>query len=443
MKRPEYIQAWEEGSGRDIRYSNTLQVDLLYVAKKLYVAGNEYIIRLAIPMHLLGKMAQHLMAILVVLASVSVALLATSSYISNRQITARVQKEQGLQEERIAQRTYEIELLHRLANMLAACKSIGEAQDVVADLIPRILGDINGSVAIMRSSRNLLEVKLDWGQPWPAAHTYAPEECWSLRKGKFHLTNDDFHCISCSHMSAVGNDQTMCIPLTAHGNTIGMLHLYFGAPDISVDQHTRQLAFTVAEHLGLALANLNMQEKLRFQALSDPLTGLYNRRHFEEQLDLALLNSERDGKEMALLMLDLDHFKRFNDNFGHDAGDYVLKTISNLLVDNAGSEDVVCRLGGEELAIILPNTSHEQALTYSQVICEKVRELHLEMKGLSLGRLGISIGIAISPSDSSDAEHLVKSADIALYDAKEQGRDRAVLYASSVEKKKQAQLSSV
>lgn len=441
--RPEFNQAWEEGYGKSIRYSETQQVDLLYVAKKLYVSGNEYVIRLSLPMHLLGKMAQHLMAILVVLAIVSIALLATSSFISNRQINARVQKEQGLQEERIAQRTYEIELLHRLANMLAACKSISEAQDVVADLIPRILGDINGSVAIMRSSRNLLEVKLDWGQPWPAAHAYAPEECWSLRKGKFHLTNDDFHCISCAHMSAVGDDQTMCIPLTAHGSTIGMLHLYFGEPNVSVDKHTRQLAFTVAEHLGLALANLNMQDKLRFQAVSDPLTGLYNRRHFEEQLDMALLNAEREGVEMSLLMLDLDHFKRFNDNFGHDAGDYVLKTISNLLVEHASSDDIVCRLGGEELAIIVPNTDAEQALTYAKNICVKVRELHLEMKGLSLGRLGVSIGVAQAPTDSNDAEQLIKCADIALYDAKEQGRDRAINYADSLEQKKKAQLTSV
>ncbi len=441
--RPEYIEAWNNGTGSDIRYSQTLQVDLLYVAQKLYLSGNEYIIRLAVPMHLLGAMEIQLMGILIVLAVVSVALLATSSYISNRQIAARVLKEQELQEERIQQRTYEIELLHRLANMLAACKSIGEAQDVVEDIIPRILGDINGSVAIMRSSRNQLEVKLDWGQPWLAARTYAPEECWSLRKGKFHLTNDDFHCIPCAHMSAVGDDQTMCIPLTAHGNTIGMLHLYFGDRDTKVTQHTRQLAFTVAEHLGLALANLNMQEKLRFQAVSDPLTGLFNRRHFEEQLDLALLNSDRDQQKVSLLMLDLDHFKRFNDNFGHDAGDYVLKTISTLLLDNAASSDVVCRLGGEELAIILPATNGERALTYANQICEKVRDLHLETKGLSLGRLGISIGVASFPGDTVDAEQLVKFADVALYDAKEQGRDRAVLYSSSVEKKKLAQLESV
>ncbi|MGF1740430.1 sensor domain-containing diguanylate cyclase [Vibrio profundum] len=199
------------------------------------------------------------------------------------------------------------------------------------DIIPRLLGDLNGCVAIMRESRNQMEVQLDWGGEWPANKMYAPHECWALRKGKHHLSHDLYHYLPCAHMAGQDKGQTLCVPLTAHGNTVGMFHIHFDNGEEFVSGETKQLALTIAEHLGLALANLSLQEKLRAQALSDPLTGLYNRRYFEEAMDSAWLHAEKYQKPLSIIMLDLDHFKRFNDNFGHDAGDYVLKEVSSLL----------------------------------------------------------------------------------------------------------------
>ncbi|GAL37453.1 hypothetical protein JCM19240_1389 [Vibrio maritimus] len=220
----------------------------------------------------------------------------------------------------------------------------------------------------------------------------------------------------------------MCIPLTAHGNTIGIMHLYFGQGEIEVDEITMQLAYSVAEHLGLALANLSLQEKLRSQALSDPLTGLYNRRFFEQKLTEHVNNSATSTESLSLLMLDLDHFKRFNDNFGHDAGDYVLKEISAMLKRTVSDDEIACRLGGEELAVILPHSDMDDATEYADNIVTQIRTMHLEHKGLSLGQLSVSIGVSTYPEPSSDIEGLVKMADKALYMAKEQGRDRVVNY---------------
>jgi diguanylate cyclase (GGDEF)-like protein len=131
---------------------------------------------------------------------------------------------------------------------------------------------------------------------------------------------------------------------------------------------------------------------------------------------------------MSLLMLDLDHFKRFNDNFGHDAGDYVLKEISALLKRTVSEDETACRLGGEELAVILPHCDMASATDYAQNIVDQIRALHLEHKGLSLGQLSVSIGVATYPEPASDIEVLVKMADKALYLAKDQGRDRVVNY---------------
>ncbi|MEG3223195.1 sensor domain-containing diguanylate cyclase [Vibrio gigantis] len=426
--RPEFQQALKAGLGSDVRFSTVTSVDRIYYSHKETINGNSFVIVISSPMHQLKQMNFQLMGILVGMVLLSLSFLIGTSYVSNRQIVHRVEEEQKKQDERIRQRTHEIELMHRLANMLAACNNMVEAQQIVSDILPRILGNVNGSVSLMRASRNQLITQLDWGEAWPGSASFAPEECWSLRKGRAHQSNDDFHSLTCGHMHEMENNQTLCIPLTAHGNTIGIMHLYFGVGDINIDPITEQLAFSVSEHLGLALANLSLQEKLRSQALSDPLTGLFNRRFFEQKLEEHSMNSATSEQPLSLLMLDLDHFKRFNDNFGHDAGDFVLKEISALLKQSVSEDEIACRLGGEELAVLLPHYTMQQATEFGQTLCDAVRSMHLEHKGLSLGQLGVSIGVATYPKPASDTESLVKMADNALYMAKDMGRSRVVNY---------------
>lgn len=426
--RPDFQQALETGEGSDVRFSTVTSTDRIYYSKKESINGNDFVIVLSSPMYHLKQMTFELMTILAIMVILSIGFLVGTSYLSNRRINLRVEEEQTKQDERIRQRTNEIELMHRLANMLAACNNMVEAQKIVSDVLPRILGNVNGSVSLMRASRNQLVTQLDWGEEWPGSRSFAPDECWSLRKGRVYQSNDEFHTLSCEHMENVGDNQTLCIPLTAHGNTIGIMHLYFGSSEIEIDEITEQLAFSVAEHLGLALANLSLQEKLRSQALSDPLTGLFNRRFFEQKLTEHAMNSATSEQPLSLLMLDLDHFKRFNDNFGHDAGDFVLKEISALLKRSVGDDEIACRLGGEELAVLLPQSNMKQATEFANTLCEAVRSLHLEHKGLSLGQLGVSIGVSTYPKPSSDMESLVKMADQALYMAKDLGRSRVVNY---------------
>ena len=426
--RPEFQQALKHGNGSDVRFSTVTSIDRIYYSQKESVQGKDFVVVISSPMHQLKQMNFQLMGILIGMVLLSLSFLIGTSYVSNRQITHRVEEEQKKQDERIRQRTHEIELMHRLANMLAACNNMVEAQQIVSDILPRILGNINGSVSLMRASRNQLITQLDWGETWPGSSSFAPEECWSLRKGRPHQSNDDFHSLTCGHMHEMENNQTLCIPLTAHGNTIGIMHLYFGQGHIKIDPITEQLAFSVSEHLGLALANLSLQEKLRSQALSDPLTGLFNRRFFEQKLEEHSMNSATSEQPLSLLMLDLDHFKRFNDNFGHDAGDFVLKEISALLKQSVSEDEIACRLGGEELAVLLPHYSMQQATEFAQGLCDAVRSMHLEHKGLSLGQLGVSIGVATYPKPASDTESLVKMADSALYMAKDMGRSRVINY---------------
>ncbi|WP_019441131.1 sensor domain-containing diguanylate cyclase [Moritella marina] len=435
LNRKEIVDAKNNGHGTTTRFSTSRFKDLLYSANAFSYKGENYILRVATPLTRIESMADELMAILALLMTISLGLVTASTLLSSKLMNQQVQHEKDQQESLIEQRTLEIELLRRLTNMLAACNSIDEAQMIVEDIIPRILGDVNGVVSLIRSSRNQLLVKLDWGGAWPGSKTYAPEECWALRKGKFHLANDKYTTLPCSHMAEVQTDspeasQTLCIPLVAHGNTIGMMHLFSG--DKELTDETQQLAFTVAEHLGLALANLNIQEKLREQAISDPLTGLYNRRYYEETINQELMRAKRNKQELSLLMLDLDHFKLFNDNYGHDAGDYVLKTIGSLLIESMRGEDTICRLGGEEFIIILPETGIEAARQVANGLCKSINQLHLAMKDLSLGKLSVSIGISTYPINGMQKDELTKLSDIALYEAKERGRNQSCHYSDLI-----------
>ncbi len=395
----------------------------LFIEKPVVFQGFRGTLKISTATEVIEHIARDLktmVAALLLTIVIGMALLARSLI---RRLDHHLHSEQEQLEQHVEDRTREIELLQRLANMLAACNSLDEAQQVVQDIVPRILGDINGSVSLMRSSRNQLEVKLDWGGDWPGAKTFAPDECWALRKGKFHLANDKYTTLPCSHMRDVGEEQTLCIPLIAHGNTIGMMHLYMH--NQTVCEERMQLAFTICEQLGLALANLTLQEKLRDQAIRDPLTGLHNRRFLEESIDHELMRAQRHKQKLSILMLDMDHFKRFNDNFGHDAGDYVLKSLSSLLINGVRGEDLVCRVGGEELCIVMPGADGDGALQAAEKLCYQVRDLHLDFHGQSLGKLTLSIGISTFPEDAEDYPSLIKMADVALYEAKESGRDHA------------------
>lgn len=423
-----FKQAIEQGVGYDVEFSPVTSTDRMYYSQLVELNGENVVVALSMPMYYLKDLTFDLMAILTTLFLLCLVFLVGTTYYSNKQFVRYIQQENAKQDARNLQRTYQIELLQRLTNMLAACTNFKEAQLIVEDILPRILGKVAGSVSLMKSSRNQLEIRLEWGGSWPAKKSFSSDECWALRKGRVHQSVDEFNCLSCEHMADVGDNQTICIPLTAHGNTIGIMHLYFGDCEQQISSTTHKLVYSVAEHLGLALANLGLQDKLRSQAFSDPLTGLYNRRFFEQCLEGHVNSSSTSFESLSLVMLDLDYFKRFNDNYGHDAGDFVLKEVGALLKQSVSNEQVACRIGGEEFAIILPSTELEQAGQFAQSICNSVRSMHLNYKGLSLGQLGVSVGIASYPKHTKHLESLIKYADQALYQAKEQGRNRVILY---------------
>jgi len=175
------------------------------------------------------------------------------------------------------------------------------------------------------------------------------------------------------------------------------------------------------EELARALSGL--QE----QAITDPLTGLYNRRYLWEFLRREWARVKRKESSLAIIMIDLDHFKRVNDTRGHEAGDFLLAAVSRLLKAQVRSSDIVCRYGGEEFALVLPDASLESALIRAERIRAAIKSLALAHGNVPLGAITASLGVALFPDHADDPDSLLRAADEALYEAKGAGRDRTVV----------------
>lgn len=216
------------------------------------------------------------------------------------------------------------------------------------------------------------------------------------------------------------------MPLTAQGETLGLL--YVNAPEGATTwaEGSRRLARTVADAIALVLANLRLREALRHQSICDPLTSLYNRRYLEETLERELSRSARGDTPVSLLVFDVDHFKRFDDTFGHDAGDTVLRELGGLVRDQLRGGDIACRYGGEEFVVVLPGASLEVAESRAEALRAAVKRLELAHRNASLGTVSLSIEVAAFPQHGATGEALIRAADEALYRAKRAGRDRVV-----------------
>jgi diguanylate cyclase (GGDEF)-like protein len=312
----------------------------------------------------------------------------------------------------------------QMGDFLQSCRTPAEAYQLIQQNLPKMFLASHGGVGVTSNSRNAIDIVANWGNMHSTLQQFQPEDCWAMRRGKVHTVGTAAGEPDCAHLSARMPDY-VCVPLMAHGETLGVLYIaseeagYF-------TEHRQQLLRTVCEQISLALANMKLQETLRMQTLRDPLTQLYNRRYMESSLERELLRARRNDQPLTIMMLDVDHFKRFNDTFGHDAGDALLKQFGQLLQRNVRGEDIACRYGGEEFILILPTCPPEIAIRRAEKIIEETRQLSIVHDHQPLGKISVSIGIAQFPDHADAVDTLVKAADRALYRAKSDGRDQWV-----------------
>ena len=319
----------------------------------------------------------------------------------------------------------EAELLADFNGWLQSTGSLSELFQVVSAFLQQILPTSSGAVYIYANSRDVLEGVCHWNDG-KMLKNFEPPDCWALRRGRAYYYGEntvDFPChhLQESHGESIPN-QHYCLPIIAHGDTVGLLCIdLLETQEEDLAQETQKLSYFCAEQISLAIANVQMREQLMDQSTRDGLTSLYNRRYFIEQVRRDLARNE-ENKTASIISFDVDHFKKFNDTYGHDAGDTVLRAMSEVLERSFRGSDTTCRYGGEEFAVYMPGAS-------AAIACQRAEELRVGVEAELVRYSGevlnvtISSGVATYPGNGSSVQSLIKSADKALYAAKDDGRN--------------------
>ena len=353
-----------------------------------------------------------------------------------RDITARKRSEDALRKvndellasvAELKRRDEEMKSLIRLNDLLQSCTIQAEAYQVVGLMANELFAGQSGGLAISGSPIQHLEMVAGWGNESPLKARFSLEDCWAIRRGQLHEVIDPGVDLLCHHFVHQAQAGYLCVPLIVKSGTIGLLCLT-GAAGTTVGSITRQqLAVAVCETIKLSLYNLKLREELREQATHDPLTGLCNRRYLEENLARELHRAQRGNWPLCVVMLDLDHFKPFNDTFGHDAGDSTLRELSQVLREKLRKSDILSRYGGDEFVLVLPNSSLADARQRLEQILVLIKQKQTR-QGSLLGQVTVSAGVAAAPEHGSTVAELLHAADNAMYAAKQAGRNRVVAY---------------
>ncbi len=356
----------------------------------------------------------------------------TASKISEKELLrAKTSLEANVSE--LEQRNNDIRMLSAMDSLLQASTTRDEAKAVAVKALTQLFTLAPGALYLVQAQGDVLELGAAWGDGQIEEKTITQKDCWALRLGRLYSIEDPVSQSFCPHVSKELTTGYMCIPITAQNEMFGLLHLQFPADWLSTEkekkyilEYRKQLATTAAESMALSFANFHLREILYSQSIKDPLTELFNRRYMREILEKEVHRMTRRKRSLAIIMFDLDHFKEFNDQYGHEAGDILLRELAENVRGQIREEDFACRYGGEEFVIGMPETSLEDARERAERLREKISQITIQYLGKSLGPVTISAGVAVLPEHGTSQSELLRSADAALYAAKEQGRNRVV-----------------
>lgn len=322
----------------------------------------------------------------------------------------------------------QISLLFKMTDMLQSALGHSDANSVLRSTAASLMPGFGGALYVFNNSGDRLELSTSWhwSDAAPLHETISPADCWAIKRGKLHLNSVEDDALCCEHhQSGVASIE---IPMMARGEVYGLLIVERrGAAAPAELRAMANVANALADAMSLSLSNLALRERLRTQALRDTLTGLYNRRYMEDALERYSDQATRTQSPLSIIMIDLDHFKKLNDEHGHAMGDAVLAEAASGILAAIRPCDIACRYGGEELVVLLPDCSVESAAAKAEVMRKTIERLS-ERHGISISA---SFGVSTIPETSKSGDALA-DADRALYRAKRDGRNRIVACAAFV-----------
>lgn len=341
-----------------------------------------------------------------------------------RRIALAIRSRQREQYRQTRDSREQIQELFAMTDMLQAAETYEDAGSVLMATARRLLPGYGAALYVFNNSRDRLDLARAWDMPegFIAHEMLSPANCWALKRGKPHINAPHDATLCCAHHGS--NVASVELPMMACGQLHGLLIITHGEPDGAFDRlmEIRRLGRALSDSMSLALSNIALREKLRTQSLRDPLTGLYNRRYMEDALERFVSLGSRTGGSTAVIMLDLDNFKRLNDDYGHAKGDAVLRDVAAQIVGCLRPSDVVCRYGGEELVAILPDCSLDDAMDKAELLRNRIESLSVAHEC----PISASLGVACVPETATSATDILPIADAALYAAKKAGKNRVV-----------------
>ncbi|MEN6374231.1 MAG: diguanylate cyclase [Smithella sp.] len=341
--------------------------------------------------------------------------------------------EYGLRHQRMS-------LFNQMLKELQTCIMVEEAYPIIKYFTQKLFRATTGAIYLLDSEKNIFKAALAWGKALSREKTFPVTDCQSFLEEKIHISVPSQPESCCRHLPQIEERSSLCIPLTDQGKTFGILHLHqrnysklyrfqslFEETTEGIDLDTKQLAIAMADFVALALVNIRLRETLKQEATRDSLSGLFNRRYMEESIKREISRADRYGTSLGIIMLDLDHFKRFNNAFGHKAGDLVLQEMGRYLQNSIRKEDIACRYGGEEFALIMPGASLEVTKKRAEMLQHDIQNLQINYNGKKLNNITLSQGVAVYPDHGQTGEAVLQAADYALYRAKRSGRKQVKL----------------
>ena len=326
--------------------------------------------------------------------------------------------------------------IKRFSDLVRQASSEDEVYEILFDVLKKKSGITQVVVAKKEYNDNQLMVykAMDRDKLQSIKNKMTTEEnCWALKTGKEFLNNgssNDFDCKDFYSQSV----SYICLPIILGEIASGVIQIQSDRKNYFSNDLIEEIKVYI-DNIAPVISNIRLLESLNNMASIDTLTKAYNRRYLEKYLEEQIIISKENNLHLSVIMIDIDFFKRFNDTYGHDAGDYVLMYFADTLKFNVRDEDVVSRYGGEEFIVVLPRTDYRGAYRVAEKLRKKVEEMSLTaINNENPPKITCSLGISVYPLHGNNIDKLIQSADKALYRAKNSGRNRTCIFGDDNER---------
>lgn len=327
----------------------------------------------------------------------------------------------------------QVEFFSQMGESLEQCRSEQEVSNICKKHLINIFPEFSGGIFLLSDLDTRLKAVEVWGDFYSKDNVFdfPIEECLAVKTKAFSISHNEERCMHCPESSIF----YVCVPLQTPIEFYGTVHFRLRPGLILQSEEflaSQKALFTrIATNISFALSTIKYQNRLQLEATQDTLTGLFNRRYLDNYCNMEFPRFKRTFTPVAVIMLDIDHFKIFNDQYGHDTGDMVLSEVAAFLKKSIRGSDFACRFGGEEFMLIMPNSNLDVARERAESIREGVKHIQILKDGKPISKITISAGISMFPDQGETQATVIKAADEALYQAKETGRDRVCIATSN------------